>query len=313
MTYFKITFRNAGFFLSFLLLLASCKTFKSWDEARENFSKGAMVEMAVRNTSAEDPGNSAFANLGDLFPHSGFSNGNLGRDPKVFYLQSYKDIQAALEKSSKLRQTQERGNALAMKALAEWKIDSLNRARRTANLALEELLREPERDPRDEALMEALPGLIAIDEAFESVQAMIKPLKAKADQGANIPAEEGKSLIADARTHYTQTIKGADGSLFSALSTLENAKQRGLQNKEILRYLVLSQLAGLNTWQEELNAVDNSAKLLGVKQNDPNLADWIRKEWNNYRETREKHLDQLAELLPEGEENPGYIFWKKIL
>lgn len=313
MTYMKLSLKHGLFLLSLLVLAASCKTLKTWDSARENFSKGAIVEMTQRTQNPDNPANSPFANLGELYPGLGFSTDNLGRDPMVHYRQSHKDIMNALEKTSKLRQAGELGNALTIKALAEWKIDSVNQARKTAAGALQELLRETERDPRDEALMEGLSGLITIDECFESVQAMIKPLREKADNAAGVSAADAKTLIADAKAHYLKVVKGADNSLEGAIATLESAKQRGAANKEIVRYLLLSQLAALNSWVEELNAIDNSAKLLRVKENDTNLTNWIKGEWTAYEGSRKKHLDQLAGLLPGGKEDPGYLFWKKIL
>ncbi len=309
----KLSIRNSFLLLSLLVLAASCKTLKVWDSARENFSKGAIVEMAQRTQNAENPANSPFANLGELYPGLGFPTANLGKDPKVHYRQSYKDIMAALEKTSKLRQTGELGNALTIKALAEWKIDSVNQARATAASALGELLRETERDPRDEALMEALPGLMAIDQCYESVQSMIKPMRDKADNASSVSAADAKTLIADAKAHYMEVIRGSDNSIQAAMSILENAKQRGAENKEIVRYLLLSQLAALNSWADELNTIDNSSKLFGVKANDTSLANWIKGEWTAYEDSRKKHLDQLAGMLPGGIADPGYLFWKKIL
>jgi hypothetical protein len=137
-------------------LAVGCASVNHLREAQESFNQAAALETQLRFDAALPEG----PTQGPLTQSTTIQNGYASALLSLDRLEA-KDLE-------RLKQDKLWGNVLALKALAQWKLGLLDRARDTARegqqAAADQVF------PRDRALLLALPGLIKTDEAFAALQ-----------------------------------------------------------------------------------------------------------------------------------------------
>jgi hypothetical protein len=162
-------------------LHAGCTSVNRLREAQAAFNEAAAAESQLRfgDALAEGP------TQGQLTQNTTIQNGYASALLSLDKLEG-RDVQ-------RLKQDRLWGNVLALRALAQWKLGLLDKARDTAREAQQ--VGADEIFPRDRALLLALPGLIKTDEAFAALQRL--PAAATPAQRATT-LRNVQLLIADA-------------------------------------------------------------------------------------------------------------------
>jgi len=303
------------FFVAIALFVAAtgCVALKEYKKAQDSFNLGANLEMKQRAaSSATDL--PASPDLEVLFPTTGQPDMSL--KPASYYQNAYDQVSKALNTKDKLKSNDVLGEALAIKALAAWKLGKYEEARETAKAAGAELEMEPDAGARDKALMAAMGGLIAIDLAHDTITKMNKILLDAAQKPENMNAEQAAALYEQSKMHFEQFVFSRQisrNSLWQGIETIDEAKMKAEPTHDIQRYLLMAQLAGLKNWTDALNAIDTAAKRLKVKTTNNAAKDWIESQKSFYRTTRDGYLAKLAGLIPGGKTAPVYLSWEKIL
>lgn len=298
--------------IALFITATGCVALKEYKKAQDSFNLGANLEMKQRTA----PGNDlpVSVDLIDLFPTSGQPDMSL--KPASYYQSAYDQVTKALKASDKLKSNDVLGEALAIKALAAWKLGKYEEAREAAKAAGAELEMEPDAGARDKALMAATGGLIAIDLAHDTIVKMNKVLLDAAQKPENFTKEQATALYEQAKMHFEQFVFSRQisrNSLWQGIETIDEAKMKAEPTHEIQRYLLMAQLSGLKNWTDALNAIDTAAKRLGVKSTNNAAKDWIESQKSFYRTTRDGYLAKLAGLIPGGKNAPVFLSWEKIL
>jgi hypothetical protein len=138
------------------LFVVGCRTVSSLRDAQDTFNRAAVAENALRSDLSrplEGSGADTMTGLGAV--RSGYSSALLVLN------------RITAESAEELRKDQLLGDALTLKALCEWRLGQFSNAVATAqsarNTAADQLF------PRDGALLQALPGLIKSDQAYQKI------------------------------------------------------------------------------------------------------------------------------------------------
>lgn len=158
-----------------------CASVNHLREAQESFNQAAAEENKLRLDAALQEG----PTQGQLIQNTTIQNGYASALLSLDNLEA-KDV-------TRLKQDKLWGNVLALKALAQWKLGLLDKARDTAKEVQQ--AGADQVHPRDRALLLALPGLIKTDEAFAALQRV--PAEPTAEQRA-ATLKNVQLLVADA-------------------------------------------------------------------------------------------------------------------
>jgi hypothetical protein len=196
-----------------------CASVNRLREAQESFNEAAAEENKLRFDAALQEGPSQ----GQLLQNTTIQNGYASALLSLERLEA-RDV-------TRLKQDKLWGNVLALKALAQWKLGLLDKARATAREVQQ--AGADQVHPRDRALLLALPGLIKTDEAFAALQHV--PAMPDAGQRA-ATLDNVQLLIADASTAIDQGRTAADPAhpvhlyliqaRLAALRNLQSARER---------------------------------------------------------------------------------------
>lgn len=209
------------FVFTFMLVFnVGCAAVNHLRDAQDAFSNGAALENAARLDSA-----ASFSNLA-------------ARGSYASALQSLDQI------SDKQRKTLEKeelwGAALTLKALAEWRLGKYDEALSTADdaQALKEQL-----FPRDAALLNALPALVAIDLAHARIAAAESGTLEK-----GLAFDGGKDAAGNNVPGVKERLVGSDGK-GGAVAILASARAMVDKDHSLQSYLILAQLAGFRNYK----------------------------------------------------------------
>lgn len=272
-------------FLTAALLVSSC-AMRQLDLGQKAFNEAAQIE----NRQRFDP-------QADLFV-----------SPTLSYATAYRYIGKAVEKRNQLQKNQVLGNALALKALCEWKLNDYEAAERSARSALQ-ALRTLENETgirmaRDETLMKALPDVLVLDQVRSALFAF----------------HQGAVNFEAAKQQYQEQIYNkeaeAAAALEAALNSLQEIKPSAGASAELETYLVLVQLAGLKTWAKGIDFLresiteDRSLTPEGRRA----ATDFFLQERQQYLQPKKAQLlVELSSLLPGGTNHELYKFWDSTL
>ncbi len=317
MKYIKLS-KHFFWVLAVVTIVSSCDTYDYYKEAINKFSLAA--EMDVRNKAAQLE-TTNLTTLEDLY--KGEKPVSLTDTSSInLYQKASENIGKALNKPSKLKTADFNlmGNAICLQSLSEWRLGNNNEALSKQKKALEELEQKPSRtspdDERDLAMMTALPALVDLEMAYDSMKMLQRQLGDKVAAVKEGTEEEKKAVFDQLQAHYRQFITSDDaesGVLVQGLKHLEKSKAKADPKHPVQSYLLLSQLTGLNTWVLELSEIDNAARLLKLRKEDSPVKTWLVEQFDGYKLVRDAHLLTLEKTLPNGKANPTYISWKKRL
>ncbi|MCB0572128.1 MAG: hypothetical protein KDC66_20320 [Phaeodactylibacter sp.] len=274
------------FYISAVLLFSGCTHLLYLDSAMDYFNQGANLENQLR-----------------FQPEAGAS-----ASPTMYYSMAYSGLNKALEKQKEeLRKDHVLGSTYTVKALCEWKLKLYDKAIQSADAAVEELLAMDQatgiKMPRDMALMEALPALIEVEKAKESLFSL---------------REQTEATLEEARSYYVSSIFDPDAekaaTLEQAIKKIGEIQKKARGNDELSVYFVQSQLAGLKTWSDAIDLLRQKEK--GLDEASKREAQEFRKAQRDQFLEPEKGrlLERLGSLLPPGEPGGRLIdYWKKII
>lgn len=272
---------------STLLLLSSCAHLMHLDRAQSTFNQGAELENKLK-----------------FSPQS-----EVAASPESFYAMAYAEVKNALKQEGQLKEDQLLGNAYTIKALCEWKLKKYDDAVKTADDAVGTFLQMESkgiRMPRDKAVMEALPFIIQIDKSREHF--------------LDLPPPE-KSSFADAQSHYLAVIADPDsldkaGTLIHAINKLENARQNVKHNYELSTYFLLTELAALKAWSDcngYLSDCIAKGKAFSNTDERKKAVKFFTDQDKAFVTKKDSLLIDLGKILPDGEENVLYKYWKIVM
>lgn len=256
------------------------------DRAQKAFNEGAAIENQQR-----------FAPQSDVFV-----------SPVLSYAVAYQHVSKAVKKRSQLSKNNLEGNALALKALCEWKLNNFQASKVSARNALQALTTlEKEtgiRMSRDETLMRALPNILVLDQVRSDLFSFHK----------------GAVNFAAAKQQYQEQVyhnaEDIEANLEEALNHLRDREPTAGISTEMETYLVLVQLAGLKTWAKGIDFLRESIT------EDRSLSDEGRRAATDFfLQERQQHLAprkalllaELSALLPGGASHELYQFWDSAL
>ena len=281
-----------------LMLCCSCAQLNYLDQAQNAFNQGASLET---NLSFGEP-----ALLGQ--PSAAGSQAMSLATPDLCYRLAYSQVNKALLKDSQLKADGVLVNAHSLRALSAWKLGLYAQATESALAAKIALQDSDVPLPREAAMMTALEGLIQADQAFMSVQ------KLKLDhQKPNV--SEALNTMANIRKQYEADIVNSNGTgkIDKALSILDKAKLEVPGRADIQTYFIMSQLAALKTWLDELDQIYSLLKAFNFSSNNNDLKRWFDQENDRFTQKRNLYMGQLAPLLPQQKENVMYKRWEEWL
>lgn len=278
------------FALAALALLASCSHLIHLDRAQDNFNRGAELENQLRFSPQPD----------------------VSVSPALYYSLAYAELDRALKNKKGLDADKVLGSTYAVKALCEWKLKQYGKAEKSAGEALNafaDMENEGLKMPRDQALMEALPFLIKIDQAKDALYTFHQ---------ATPSFEKGKA-------HYLEYIFDPDPDslavLESAIREIGKIQEAVAFNEELSAYFVMAQLAGLKTWSDAqdflLSCIREDAALEGDanRREKEKARDWQRKQGNDFLEKQKTALlDKLTTLVaPRAKAEELKAYWSEII
>ena len=302
-----------------LIFISSCQAPEAYRNALEAFSQGAQLEMKERfptqdaTSGAELPNDFIF--FDDLYKASGTVDATMPFSK--YYAKALAEADAALKGEKQLKKNNMLDNAYAIKALTQWRQGNYEAANQLASQA-EPLLRQDnggEDDIRDLAMMQALPGLINIEKAYAALEASGKAME-NLIEISTLGAEERdvayKKVKAIYETFVTDDTDGA-ASISRGLALIQRAIDNVEDNDAIVLYLRNAQLASMDTWGDILLNVYTTSRRLIVSQFAPDEVKWINDERQVYDKLLADYLSNLADELPDGEDDKLYRYWKKVL
>lgn len=284
-----------------LSLCASCAQLNYLDQAQNAFTQGATLES---NLSFNEP-----TLLGQ--PAAAGSQAMSLATPDLCYRMAYAQVNKALLKESQLKADGVLVNAHALRALSAWKLGLHTEASASAKAAKIALQDSEVTLPREAAMMTALEGLILADQAFAAVQ---KLKLEHQNRNSNPGNTEALNIMAKIRQQYEADIVSSSGTgkIDKALAILDNAKKEVAGRADIQTYLIMSQLASLKTWLDELDQIYRLLKIFNLT-NHNDLKRWFDQENVNFGQKRDLYMGQLAPLLPRQKDNVVYKRWEEWL
>jgi|SRR5262245_8630731 len=194
-----------------LLWLAACAHVNHLRDAQETFSRTAEAENRMANAARDD-----------LFRSSATGANDAGQISAGYTaaLLSLDKLEQDSEAVAKLKSDRLYGNVLALRAMIYWRLQKYDKAAEEAKKALAS---DIEKGSRDFALMMALPGLVASDQARAQILASTQeniPLDsifAKLNTADAILCDADRSVAAN---HPVRVYLGV-----SALAVLRNAQE----------------------------------------------------------------------------------------
>ncbi|GJM35398.1 MAG: hypothetical protein DHS20C18_43990 [Saprospiraceae bacterium] len=303
--------------LLILVAFHSCGSLKYYDEAQKNFSLAAEMEMKKKGRDALS---TDLVTLEELYPGA---KPAIVKDSSVIKLYEEASISLgkALSTPSKLKNANFNlmGNAICLQSLTAWKLGNPQESLDKSKAALRELENTKKAAPTDErdlTMMTALPGIIDLEMAYDSMEQLKIELTQRLKTVQEASPTEKQAIFDYAQAHYQQFIASGDaesGVLLKAILKLEEAKTKAGSAHPIQSYLLQSQLTGMNTWAIELSEIDNAARVLGLRVAGSATKTWLEDQRKAYKSIRDAHLLTLEKMRPNGKADPAYKFWKKRL
>jgi hypothetical protein len=262
------------------LLLSSCAPLRHLNSAKSEFDQGARLE-----------------NQGLFNPES-----EIADSPASRFEAAYAQVKKALENEAALRKDNLLAEAYKIKAYSEWKLKQYDEAEKSAGLALAEY--QAMRGigvEGDQALMKALPHFVAIEKAYHALGSLNQSGKA----GFEAANEFHRKTIYDPGPNAAQ--------LEGALQQINIIRSQLQGHNDVATYLVLSQLAGLKTWNDALDFLRQS--IVGDAGLDSADKARAREALLNqldsvYNPTRDELLTALKNLLPDDERSNKLVqYW----
>lgn len=305
----KLFHFNSLSLLLLFLLVNSCKAPEAYRRAATAFSQGAELEMRDRFIDLSGDAPKGIISINDLYQAP---PANQDRTADEYYQDAMKELGAALKGESQLKKIDVLDNALAIKALTQWRQGSYEDAKATALEALPLLEQDngDENDFRDLAMMEALPGLINVDQAYNALQ----NTNELAEQLSNaVDAEEKAMLYEKIKQNFLDfgnSEEDGASSVARALTLIQRAYDKVPDEGSLRLYLLNSQLAGLDSWGDLRAETFKAARRSNIGTEE--LA-WLDQERMKYDDMVINYLAKLEVMMPDGEESKLYRFWKRVL
>ncbi len=298
-------------FLSLAVLgFSSCEATKAFQDAQTAFSQGATLEMQGRFADAADQLPSNFVYFDDLYK----SNAPIaeGATAAGCYEAAMGGITKALKGEGQLKKAMALDNAYAIKALTHWRQGEYDEAREAAAKAVP-LLKEDtgeENDIRDLAMMQAMPGLINIDESFGALSNIKELGEALANARTTSEKAEIYDQIKAIYLSFVASEEDGASSVVRGLALIERALEQVDGESAIKIYLRNAQLAGMDNWGDILEVVFLSARRLNASAEEVN---WVMEERSTYNTNVKAYLGKLEAALPNGKDNKLYTYWVRLL
>ncbi len=233
-----------GIYLALILTLAAgCQGVNRLREAQDAFNQAATSEMSTvfgtGVTVSESIGTDAVSRWANGRNHYGSALVSLskidGKDERV------------------LREEKLWGAKLTLEALCYWKLGNYEKALRTAQLAQE----MDQLFPRDKAVMQALPGLIMIDYAFD-----LRPTAEIAKRESETSTNE--TIRHARRTELTNIVNKIEELTVTkpkgAIEVIESARSLNLieGSHPVHIYLIQAQLAAYRNFRKGYELIDQT-------------------------------------------------------
>ncbi|HOY18136.1 MAG TPA: hypothetical protein PLC89_12600 [Haliscomenobacter sp.] len=288
--------------LGILVIIQGCAQLNYLDQAQNAFNQGATLES--NRNFGEQP------NLEQ--PFAAGSQAMSFATPDLCYQLAYAQVNKALEKESKLKADGVLANAQALRALSAWKLGLYQQASESALAAKIALQDSDVALPRESAMMTALEGLIQADQAYAAVQ----KFKLENQSRSTTPnASEALSMMENVKKQYEENIVNFSGTgrIEKSLAVLDQAKKEIPERADIQTYFIMSQLAALKSWLDNLDQIYSLLKTFGFANTNNDLKRWFDQENERYAQKRNQYMAQLAPLLPQQKENVLYKRWEEWL
>lgn len=291
------------------LLFSACAQLIEFDTAQSSFSKGAEIENRQLFTS-----NLTNAEDNSLDISSSVQQEMTSLTPEFYYSRAYAAINKAIKKSAELKKDGLLGNAMALKALCEWKLKKYADARLSALEAHTTLSADQVPSPRDRAVMTALGGFIENDLAYVALNNLEQKVNTQLTS-ASLSGMEAAQIYDDIKAFYSQYIRTGDqtANIEKAVKIIESAKQEAPSTHPIQSYLIMSQLVCMKNWSDALSITSDLIKKIGLNDGESSAQKWWQAEVEKYVNAKDKYLKELSTKVPDGEGNTLYQEWKKIL
>lgn len=280
-----LSLHRLSLLLLLIVLLPSC-AMNRLSQAQRAFSQAATLENEQR-----------FGAQSEVFVPTALA-----------YAEARRKVGKALKRKRKLRKNNLLGNAYTLRALCDWKLQHHSEAKinsQRAILAFENLeQRAGIRMQRDIALMKVLPDLLTLDRIRLDISDFDW-------QGAGFETalEYYQSLI-----FHRRAVRTAE--LDRALSSLAQLSASTGSTTELEAYLVMAQLAGLQTWSRGIDGLRQSIAgdtRLSAEARGEATAFFIEERQQQLIPAKEGLLKELGRLLPGGEAHELYRFWDTVL
>lgn len=300
-------------------VFGSCaKSLLYWNQAIKSFEQGAELELKSQYANRLDVQGDlpleALPNLDELVP-TVTADVPVGASPDQYYKMADDKITQALAAPAPLIKEGKMGNALTIKALSCWKTGQMAAARTNARAAVEAFAGAAEDSPRDAPLANAIPGLVALDLAYDSTKMLIAELKERSDSAPDADRADNLALLEKASAAYREFISNEenDHAIESARIQLQAAMETAGENREVELYLELCELTGLKNRFDFWAQLNNFAKRSRLKSSDEELKNWLDEEEQDYLRDKDAALERLKALLDGDERHGAYRFWDGIL
>ncbi len=292
------------------VLFTSCQATEAYRRAQTAFSQGAAIETRDRFADAQVELPSNFFYFNDFYRTSTDIDPN--RSASAYYADALQEVSAALKGKKQLSKNFALDNAYAIQALSLWRLGKYEEAKKVATVAvpLLEVNDADESDFRDLAMMQALPGLINIDESYtalEQIQKLGKALAGTEDE------EEQKETYEQIKTLFTNYyLSNEDGapSVTRGLAIIERAITNAEEGNAVGMYLRNAQLAGIDNWGDAFQVVFLSARRM---DDNPEDGMWVLEGRDNYQGLVKSYMSKLEASLEDGKANKIYQYWTQIL
>lgn len=300
---------NSLVLLLVMIVFSSCQAPEAYRRAATAFSQGSESEMRGRfiDLAGETP--TGMVAISDIYPAP---PADPERTADQYYQEAMKELGTALKGESQLSKINVLDNALAIKALTQWRSGEYDAAKATAEQALPLLEQDNggEDDARDRTMMQALPGLINVDKAYAALQQTLDLGKQLTSAGGD---DEKQTLFTQIKQNYLDFASSeADGasSVARALSMLQTAYDEVPEEGSLRLYLLNAQLAGLDSWGDLRTETFKAARRSNAGEEE--MA-WLEQERRGYEDMVTDYLSRLAGSSEEGEDSKLYRFWKRVL
>lgn len=271
--------------LSLLIGLQSCAGLGNLDKAQDVFNKGANLE---------NKGAFNMENFNSISPTS-------------YYNIAYREVNEALNKKAKLRKDSLLANAYALKALCEWKLKRYELALESAEEALDIMDGYKKAGlllPRDEAIMDAIGGLVLSDQANDTI------VSKKKLEDFNIADAEGLF------TTYIFKKGDEEGGLETAMD-IYDAALKNVSNVEAMKfYFLMCKLSTLKVMSDGRDFLTNAKQVNRASLNQTDLAriqDLLDDSKELYDDLGKDLRGELLNLLGDDQQHPTFQYWRKTL